>query len=71
MAKTLIKKLYRSRREHVLAGVCGGVADYFDLDVSLVRLGVIAGACLVAIMPFLFGYLVAAMVIPLEPTTTE
>lgn len=32
------KKLKRSRREKILAGVCGGVADYFSLDPVLVRL---------------------------------
>ena len=34
-----MKKLYRSRRERMICGVCGGIAEYFDLDPSLVRLG--------------------------------
>ena len=32
-----MKKLYRSRRERMICGVCGGIAEYFDLDPSLVR----------------------------------
>ncbi len=32
------KTLRRSRREKILAGVCGGVADYFSVDPVLVRL---------------------------------
>ncbi|MEC9488803.1 MAG: PspC domain-containing protein, partial [Halanaerobium sp.] len=32
------KKIYRSRRDRVLGGVCGGIAEYFDIDVILVRL---------------------------------
>ena len=32
------KKLYRSARERVLSGVCGGIAEYFDIDVTIVRL---------------------------------
>ncbi|WP_300703568.1 PspC domain-containing protein [Bacteroides sp.] len=33
------KKLTRSRSDKMLAGVCGGLADYFGLDPSLVRIG--------------------------------
>ena len=32
------KKLYRDRTEKMIGGVCAGLADYFDLDVTLVRL---------------------------------
>jgi phage shock protein C len=33
-----VKKLYRSRKDYVLSGVCGGVAEYFDVDSMFVRL---------------------------------
>ncbi len=33
------KKLYRSETDRKIAGVCGGIAEYFDLDSTLVRLG--------------------------------
>ncbi len=33
------KKLTRSRSDKMLAGVCGGLAEYFELDPSLVRIG--------------------------------
>jgi phage shock protein C len=32
------KKLYRSRKNKVLGGVCGGLGEYFDIDPSLIRL---------------------------------
>jgi len=32
------KKLYRSKKDHMIAGVCGGIAEYFDVDTTLVRL---------------------------------
>ena len=32
------KKLYRSVDDRMISGVCGGIADYFDIDPSLVRL---------------------------------
>ena len=31
------RKLYRSRRDRIIGGVCGGIARYFDVDVTLVR----------------------------------
>lgn len=34
----MAKKLYRSRRDSKLFGVCGGIADYFDTDSTVVRL---------------------------------
>ena len=32
------KKLYRSRDDKLLAGVCGGLADYFNMDSNLIRI---------------------------------
>jgi phage shock protein C len=32
------KKLYRSTEQKVIAGVCGGIAEYFSIDVTIVRL---------------------------------
>ena len=32
------KRLYRSRRDVMIAGVCGGIAEYFDVDPTIVRL---------------------------------
>ena len=32
------KKLYRSKKDKMIAGVCGGIAEYFDIDPTLVRL---------------------------------
>ncbi|MDE6953577.1 MAG: PspC domain-containing protein [Erysipelotrichales bacterium] len=59
------KRLYRSRRESMICGVCGGIAEYFDVDPTLIRLGAV-------ILIFgwgsgLLAYLVAAVVIPKNP----
>ena len=35
------KKLYRSRSDKKIAGVCGGLAKYFSIDVTLIRLAVV------------------------------
>jgi phage shock protein C len=59
------KRLYRSGREKMLGGVCGGLGDYFNVDPTIIRLGTViaifgAGVGLLA-------YLVAWLVIPLNP----
>ena len=35
---TAPKKLYRSRKDRMIAGVCGGIAEYFNIDPVIVRL---------------------------------
>ena len=55
------KRLYRSIDSRMLCGVCGGIAEYFDLDPTLVRLGTVVLAC--SGMGFL-AYFVAAIIIP-------
>ncbi len=59
------KRLYRSRRERKLAGVCGGIAEYFNLDPSLVRLGWLV--IVFAAGSGILAYIIAAIVIPDEP----
>ncbi len=60
------KRLYRSRTNRVLSGVCGGLGQYFNLDPVLMRvLAVILG--FVSFGTFLVLYLVLALIIPLEP----
>jgi len=61
----MAKRLYRSKTERMLGGVCGGIAEYFDTDPSLVRLiwillAFVGGGGLLA-------YLVAWIIIPPEP----
>ena len=34
-----MKKLYRSKRNRMLTGVCGGIAEYFSIDPTVVRIG--------------------------------
>lgn len=59
------KKLYRSRTERRIAGVCGGLAEYFDLDPLLVRV-VMAVLALTNGIGFLF-YILAWLFVPEAP----
>lgn len=56
------KRLYRIERGKMLAGVCGGIAEYFDVDPSLVRLAWVL-FCAVGGSGVL-AYIVAAIIIP-------
>ncbi len=62
-------KLYRSRSERKIAGVCGGLAVYFKVDPFLIRL--------IFILFFLAGgaalliYVIMWLIVPLEPTKTS
>ncbi|AGA69408.1 putative stress-responsive transcriptional regulator [Desulfitobacterium dichloroeliminans LMG P-21439] len=59
------KRLYRSGREKMLAGVCGGLGEYFDVDPTLIRLAAVI-AIFGAGMGF-FAYIIAWIVIPKNP----
>ena len=59
------KRLYRNTSDNMLAGVCSGVADYFNHDPTLVRLGVVV-LCAAA-GGGLLAYIVAAIIIPEKP----
>lgn len=59
------KKLYRSAKDKMICGVCGGIGEYLGVDPTLVRL-VVALFCLVAGIG-LFGYFLMAVIIPENP----
>ena len=61
----MAKKLYRSRSEKVIAGVCGGIGDYFDVDPTLIRLAFILIFFLEGVG--LLAYILGWIIIPLEP----
>ena len=63
------KKLYRSRENAMLAGVCGGIGEAFDIDPTIVRLAwVILGFCGGV---GLWAYVIAAVIIPQRPQYIE
>ena len=59
------KKLYRSRTDKKVCGVCGGLAKYLGMDVSIMR--VIALLLILFAGGGLLAYLICALVIPQEP----
>lgn len=64
MSNQPVKKLYRSRSNRIIGGVCGGFADYLNIDASVLRL-------ITALLTFVMGmslwvYLLAWLIIPEE-----
>jgi phage shock protein C len=60
------KKLYRSRTNRMIFGVCGGVAEFFAIYQTIVRLVFVVGA-LLGFGSFILIYLVMFFVVPEEP----
>ncbi len=63
----MAKRLYRSTSQKMLQGVCGGLAEYFDVDVSMVRLLAVGLAQVTALLPMGLFYIIAWIVIPQQP----
>jgi len=63
-APPIRRRLYRSRTNRVFAGVCAGIADYFEADPTAVRLLTVLIAVFTAVVPMLLLYLVAAIIVP-------
>lgn len=61
-----VKRLYRTQHDRKLAGVCGGLADYFDIDATIVRIIFIVLIIPTAFLTMPIGYLIATLLIPNE-----
>ena len=60
-----MKRLYRSTKDVMICGVCGGIAEYFEVDPTIVRLIVVA-FCL-GMGSGLLAYIIGAIIIPKNP----
>ena len=59
------KRLYRSRENRMLGGICGGIAEYFNIDPTLMRLGWVL-FCALGGSGFI-AYIIAAIIMPEQP----
>ena len=64
------KVLVRSQKGRMLAGVCAGVADYFDMDVTLVRV-IVAVVSVITGGAGVLAYVAAWLIIPAEGEKTS
>lgn len=60
------KKLYRSRADRMIAGVCGGLGRYLGIDPTLIRLAFVL-LVLFGVGSGLLAYIIMMLIVPLEP----
>ncbi len=58
------KKLFRTKHDKYILGVCGGIAKYLNADPTIVRL--LVTACALFISPIIILYIVAGIIVPYE-----
>lgn len=61
------KKLYRSRKDQIIGGVCGGIAEYFGIDPTIVRLAFVLFAFIEG--AGVIAYIIAWIIVPERPST--
>ena len=60
------KRLFRSKNDRMLAGICGGIAQYMDVDPTIVRLIFALASFFTVVFPGVLIYLIMWIVVPKE-----
>lgn len=63
--KKEVKRIYRSKKEKIIAGVCGGMAEYFNMDPTIMRLIWVIGT-LITGGAGIIAYIIAWIIMPLR-----
>jgi len=66
-----MKRIYRSKKNRMIAGICGGIAEILSIDPTIIRLAMVLAAIVTAVVPFLITYLVGWIIIPDEDELQE
>ena len=61
-----MKKLWRSRTNKKIAGICGGIGEMTETDPTIIRLAVIVLGLATGFFPFFIGYLIAWWIVPVN-----
>lgn len=61
------KKLYRSEKNRILAGVLGGLGEYFNVDPTILRFGWLLVFVFTGIFPGLLAYIISILIVPKKP----
>ncbi len=61
------KKLYRSETNKMIAGLCGGIAEYFSVDATAIRLAWLLIVIFTGVFPGVIAYILALFIVPLAP----
>jgi phage shock protein C len=63
------RRLYRSRRNRVFLGVCGGLGEFFNIDPVIIRVIAVVITVFTGVFPGLLAYFIIALIVPLEGST--
>ena len=61
------KKLYRAQGNRMLGGVCGGIAEFFDIDPTIIRVVYVLLSLFTAAFPGFLLYIICLLIIPNDP----
>jgi phage shock protein C len=67
----MAKKIYRLHSNKMIGGVCAGLADYLDIDATLMRLLFVAVGLLTALFPMFIFYIIAWVIVPVKEEVNE
>ncbi|MFC1543153.1 PspC domain-containing protein [Candidatus Neomarinimicrobiota bacterium] len=59
-----MQKLYRSRTDQKIAGICGGLSEIYNFDSNLIRLGLVFIGIVTQIVPAVVTYIIAWIILP-------
>jgi phage shock protein C len=65
------RRLTRSRKHKMIAGVCGGIAEYLEVDPTVVRVVYVIASLLSAAFPGLLAYIVLLFLMPLPDSPSK
>jgi len=63
-----MKKLYRSQKDKMIAGICGGLGEMFVIDSTLIRLALVFIGLATGVLPIIVAYIVGWIIIPIAPS---
>ena len=63
-----MKKLYRSQKDKMIAGICGGLGEMFLIDSTLIRLALVFIGLATGVLPIIVAYIVGWIIIPIAPS---
>ena len=66
-----MKRIYRSQTDKKIAGIFGGVAEVYNLDPSILRLGAVFVGAVTGFLPMIIAYLVGWAILPKGPRTAD
>lgn len=61
-----VKKLYRSRKDRMIAGICGGLGEMMSFDPTILRLIAVLVGIITGVLPIVVAYLIGWIIIPEE-----